>query len=84
MINEILLLHKIRKIQESMKKISSNTQTPPKSDLVATKDKVTAVSNPVIIVENKVENNKKGPAVCDMGYGIIEDIKKTKENISLF
>ena len=41
-----LILPKIRKIQESMKNISSNTQTPPKSDLVITKDKVTAVSKP--------------------------------------
>ena len=39
--NESLLLPKIQKIQESMKKISSNAQTPPKSDFLTTKDKVT-------------------------------------------
>ena len=39
--DEILFLPKIRKIQESMKKISSNAQTPPKSDFLTTKDKVT-------------------------------------------
>ena len=46
-LDESLLLTKIRKIQESMKNISSNTQTPPKYDLVTTKDKVMTVSNPV-------------------------------------
>ena len=42
------------------------------------------MSKPVNVVEKKVENNKKGPAECDMGYDIIEDIKKTKANVSLF
>ena len=35
--DEILLLPNIRKIQESMKKINSNTQTPPITDLVITR-----------------------------------------------
>ena len=34
--------------------------------------------------ENKVESIKKISTECEMGYDIIEDIKKTKENISLF
>ena len=59
--DEILLMPKIRKIQENMKKITSNTQTPPKSDLVITKNKVTVESKPINVVENKAENNKKGP-----------------------
>ena len=67
-----------------MKNISSNTQTPSNYDLVTSKDKATIVSNPVKVVESKVESNKKSPAECDMGYDIIEDIKKTKANISLF
>ena len=48
--DESLLLPKIRKIQESMKKISSNTQTPLKSDLVTTKDKVIIVINAMKVV----------------------------------
>ena len=35
-------------------------------------------------VENKVENVKKNSTEHEMGYDIVEDIKKTKENISLF
>ena len=63
-----------------MKNISSNTQTTSKFDLVTTKDKVPVVSNPVRIVES----SKKGPIEYDMAYEIVEDIKKAKENISLF
>ena len=35
-------------------------------------------------MENTAESSKKGPAKYDMGYDIVEDIKKTKSNISLF
>ena len=79
--DEILLLHKNKKIQENMKKISCNTQIPPKSNLVTTKDKVIAVSKPVKIMENKIESNKKNLVEYDVGYDIVEYIKKTKANI---
>ena len=82
--DESLLLPNIMKIQENMKMISSNTQTPPKYDLVTTKDKVTTVSKHVKVVESKTKRNKKGPVEYDMGYDIVEDIKKTKADISLF
>ena len=82
--DEILLLPKIRKIQENMKKISSNTQTSPIPDLVITRKKALAVSNLVKVEKSKVESNKRSSAEGDMGYDIIEDIKKTKANISLF
>ena len=82
--DESLLLPKIRKIQESMEKISSNTQTPPKSDLVTSKEKVTTVIKIPNAVENRAKSHKKSLAECDMGYDIIQDIKKTKKNISLF
>ena len=82
--DEILLLPKIRKIQESMRKHNSNTQTPPKPDLVITKEKVTAVSKLAKDVESKEESNKKSPIEHNMGYDIVEEIKKTKANMSLF
>ena len=34
--------------------------------------------------KNKVENVKKNTNEHEMGYDIVEDIKKTKANISLF
>ena len=82
--DEILLLPNIRKIQESTKNISSHTQTPPKFDMVTTKDKVTVVSKLVKVVESKTESSKKGPVEYNMGYDIVEYIKKMKENIYLF
>ena len=77
--DESILLPKIRKIQKNMKKINSSTQTPPKFDLVTFKEKVIAVTKPGNAMENKIESNKKILRECDMGYGIIEDIKKTNK-----
>ena len=51
--DERLILPKIKKIQENIKNISSTTQTTSKSDLVNIKDKVPAVSKHVNIVQNK-------------------------------
>ena len=65
-----------------MKRYAKNTQIPPTLDLVITKQKTPLVSKSV--VENKSDNNKKNSIEPDMGYEIIEDIKKTKANVSLF
>ena len=35
-------------------------------------------------MENKSDNNKKSSVEPKMGYDIVEDIKKTKANVSLF
>ena len=35
-------------------------------------------------MENKSENNNKNSVELDMGYDIIEDIKKPRANVSLF
>ena len=67
-----------------MKKIRNNTQTLPVPDLVITRQNAPTISKPVKAAENKVESLKKISTECEMGYVIIEDIKKTKENISLF
>ena len=84
LIEDNTLLPKIKKIQENMKKIRNNTQTPPIPDLVITRQNAPTISKPVKAVENKVESIKKSSTKCEMGYDIIEDIKKSKENISLF
>ena len=65
--DEILLLPKLRKIHESMKKISSNTQTPPIPNLVITRKKAPMVSKTVKVVESKMESSKKGSVEGDMG-----------------
>ena len=61
-----------------MKKIRNNTQTLLVPDLVITRQNAPIISKPVKAIETK-----KISTNCEMGYDIIEDIKKTKENISL-
>ena len=62
-----------------MKKIRNNTQTLPVPDLFITRHNAPTISKPI-----KATENKKSSIECEMGYDIIEDIKKTKANISLF
>ena len=67
-----------------MKKIRNNTQTPPVPNLVITRKNSPSISKSIKTTENNVESVKKISIECEMGYDIIEDIKKTKANISLF
>ena len=67
-----------------MKKVRNNTQTQLIPDLVITRNNNPIVSKTVKDAERKVEGVKKNSIDCVMGYDIIEDIKKTKANISLF
>ena len=67
-----------------MKKILSTTQPKPKYNLVDVKETILVVNKFVKIVINKSEGTRKGLVEHDMGHDIVEDIKKTKENISLF
>ena len=78
------LFPKIKKFQESMKNIANKTQSPPIPEKVIAKQKSPTVSKPAKVVENKIDNNKKSLVEPEMGYDIIEDIKKTKANVSLF
>ena len=67
-----------------MKKVNSNTQNLAIPDLVIARQEDPVVSNPMKVAESKMKTNKKSSIDGDMGYEIIEDIKKSKENISLF
>ena len=79
-----MIIPKIKKLQENMKKIKNNTQTINIPDFVTTSQNPKTVSMSVKFVEKKVENIKKNSTEHEMGYDITEDIKNTKENISLF
>ena len=83
-VDERLVLPKTKKMKENLKKILSTTQTPPKFNLKNTKEINPLVNKHVKVVINKTETVKKGMVQHDMGYDIMEDIKKTKANISLF
>ena len=78
--DQILVLPKARKIKETFNKIINTTQTQQKVDSKSMRETNPAINKPVETLENKIETTKEQ---C-MGYDIIEDIKKTKENISFF
>ena len=82
--DESSVLPKIKKMQENMKKIISTTQTTSKYNPVNIKETTPVVSKLVKTMVNKIEGTKKGLVEYDMGYDIVEDIKKTKAKISLF
>ena len=48
------------------------------------KEAIPVVNKPMKTMINKSEGTRKGLVEHDTGYNIVEDIKKTKENISLF
>ena len=66
-----------------MKKVLSTTQTTHKSNPVNIKETNPIVNKPVKTMVNKTKGTQKGLVEHDMGYDIVEDIKKHIENISL-
>ena len=63
-----------------MKKIINTTQTQQKVNSKGMKETNPTINKPVGTLANKTKTTKEQ----DMGYVIVEDIKKTKENIYLF
>ena len=79
------LLPKIKRFQESMKNIASKNQNPLIPEKVIAKQKAQTISKETKVVENNSNNNNKKRSVePNMGYDIVEDIKKTKESVLLF
>ena len=73
-----LVLPKTNKIKETMKKIIITTQMQPKSNSVNIKETNPVVNKPLNTLANKIEGTKKGLVEHDLGYDIVEDIKKNK------
>ena len=67
-----------------MKKIKNNTPTVNIPEFVISSQSPKKSNMPVKSIENKVENVKKNSSEREMGDDIVEDIKKSKANISLF
>ena len=78
------ILPKIKKLQENMKKIQNNTTNVKISEFTISSQNLKKINMPVKPVEDKVDNVKKNLKELEMGYDIVEDIKKAKANISLF
>ena len=67
-----------------MKKMNNNTPIVNIPEFVISSQSPKAINMPMKSIENKAENVKKNPIEHEMGYDIVEYIKKTKANISLF
>ena len=78
------ILPKIKKLQENMKKVKNNTSTVKIPEFVISSQYPKKVNTPPKPTKNKAKNVKRNPNEHEMGYDIVEDIKKDKENISLF
>ena len=78
------ILPKIKKIQENMKKIQKNTTTNKILEFTISSQDPKKINMPVNPIEDKVDNVKTNLKELEMGYDIVEDIKKAKTNIPLF
>ena len=67
-----------------MKKVQKNTTTDKIPEFTITSQDPKRINMPVKPIEDKFDNVKKNLKTPEMGYDIVEDIKKAKENISLF
>ena len=67
-----------------MKKIQNNTATVKIPEFVISSQDPKKVNTPVKPTESKTDNVKKNLKEHEMGYDVVEDIKKAKANISLF
>ena len=67
-----------------MKKIQKNIATVKIPEFTISSQNPEKINMPLKPIEDKIDNVKKNLKEPEMGYDIVEDIKKTKENISLF
>ena len=67
-----------------MKKMKRNTSTVNILEFSISKQNPKKVNTPINPTENKTKNVKKNRDEHEMGYDIVEDIKRAKVNISLF
>ena len=83
-VDQSLWFPKVKRTKETVKKFFGTTQTQHKVNLENIKETSPVINKQVKIVANKPESSRKGTKEYNMGYNIVEDIKKTKENIYLF
>ena len=86
--DESLLLPKIKKFRENMKKILNTTQTTPKPNPVNMKETIPVVDKSMKTTINKhvetLANRRETTKEQGIGYDIVEEINKTMSNTSLF
>ena len=78
------ILPKIKKFQENMKKRQKNNTDDKIPEFTITSQDPKQVKMPDKPIEDKVDNVKENLKAPEMGYDIVEDIKRDKKNILLF
>ena len=74
-----MILPKIKKLQENVKKIQKNTTTDKIPEFTISSQDPKKINMPVKPIEDKVDNVKKNLKAPEMGYDIVEDIKKARQ-----
>ena len=67
-----------------MNNIQKNTTTIKIPEFTISSQNPKKINIPVKTIEDKIDNVKKNLKEHEMGYDIVEDIKKARANISLF
>ena len=78
------ILPKIKRLRENMKKIQKNNTDDKVHEFTITSQDPKQVNMSVKPIEDKDDNVKENLKALEMGYAIVEEIKRAKANISLF
>ena len=78
------VIPKIKRLQENVKKIQKSTTADKIPDFTIMSQDPKQINMPVKPIEEKTDDVKKNLKEHKMEYDIVEDIKRAKENISLF
>ena len=79
-----LIILKIKRLQKNINKFPKSTTANKILEFTITSLNPKPINMPTKPIEEKRNNVKKNPEEHKMEYNIVEDIKRAKENISLF
>ena len=79
-----LMLPKIKILQRNVKKFQNNSSANKILEFTVTSQGPRQINMFAKPNEEKINNDKPNPTEPKMDYDIVEDIKKVRENISLF
>ena len=79
-----LMLPKIKKLQKNVKKFQKNSSANKIPEFTPTSQNPRQINMPTKPIEEKINNVKTNLTEHKMDYDIVEDIKRVRENISLF
>ena len=78
------MLPKIKRLQKNIKKFQKNTSANKIPEFTTTSQNPRQINRPTRPIEEKINKVKTHLTEHKMDYDIVEDIKRVRENISLF